>query len=80
MFDEVADGAAVVSWCCALAGKDSRPSPPWCCASAEEDSRPSPALPTPSGGVLNLSPGEGLVSVLLIGAEQHTTHSFVEDR
>ena len=31
MFDEVADGAAaaiVVSWCCSLAGKDSRPSPP----------------------------------------------------
>ena len=70
MFDEVADGAAaaVVSWCCTLAGKDSRPSPPWCCSLAEEDSRPSPPLLTPPGGVLNLSPDEGLVSVLLIGA------------
>ena len=68
MFDEAADGAAVVSLCCALAWEDSRPSPPWCCALAKEDSRPSPPLPTPPGGVLNLSPDEGIVSVRLICA------------
>ena len=68
MFNDIADGAGAVSLCCALAVKDSRPSPPWCCASAEEDSYPSPPLLTPPGVVPNLSPDESYVSVLLIGA------------
>ena len=34
----------------------------------EEDSHPSPPLPTPPVAVLNLSPDESFVSVLLIEA------------
>ena len=49
-------------------------------ALAEEESHPSPPLPNPPGGVLNLSPDEDLVSVLLIGAQQCTIHSFDGDR
>ena len=56
MFDDVADGTGAVSRCCAVAGTDSRPSPPCCCALAEEDSHLSPPLPTPRGGLLKTFP------------------------
>ena len=49
---------------------------PSCCALAEIDSRPSPPLPSPPGGVCDLSPDVGLESVLLISAQQRTAHSF----
>ena len=49
---------------------------PSCCALAEKDSRPSPPLPSLPGGVCDLSPDEGLESVLLICAQQRTAHSF----
>ena len=49
---------------------------PSCCALAEKDSRPSPPLPSLPGGVCDLTPDEGLESVLLICAQQRTAHLF----
>ena len=49
---------------------------PSCCALAEKDSRPSPPLPSLPGGVSDLFPDEGLDSVILISAQQRTAHSF----
>ena len=52
---------------------------PSCCALAEKDSRPSPPLPSLPGGVCDLSPDEGLESVLLSCSQQLTAHSFDGD-
>ena len=43
---------------------------PSCCALAEKDSCPSPPLPSPPGGVCYLSPDGGFASALLMSAQK----------